>query len=159
MKKEQKEKLEREARALYAQGMAMEKVAKTIQISPRTVYRWRKVYKWDTFKAQIDKKVDTKLQETVTEMKERHVQIVKATLARYIELLRSKDLHVSAGEATRMLQHELDLRIPRTISQFNFMQQNKATMNVEAEIDSAEFARQLFEKHYGSKGNSKESLG
>jgi len=159
MKKEQKEKLEKEARALYAQGMALDNIAKTVKISRRTVYRWRKVYKWDQFKAQIDKKVDTKLQETVTEMKERHVQIVKATLARYIELLRSREINISAGEAARMLQHELDLRIPRTISQFNFMQQNKATMNVEAEIDSAEFARQLFEKHYGSKGNSRESLG
>ena len=128
MKKEEREKKEKEARGLFANGMAMDRISKEIEVSDRTLTRWRKKYKWDDFKKEVDKKVSENLLETVSEMKERHIKIVKVSLGKFLENLKKDKIKVSASEAAKMLQHELDLRIPKTVSQYNFIKQENLLM-------------------------------
>ena len=130
MKKEEREKLEKEARAMYAQRMSLYNIAKKLNVATRTLGRWKEKYKWDSFVAEVDKKVSENLLESVSEMKSRHIKIIKATIAKYIDGIMSGDTKVSASEAAKMLQHELELISPKQISQYNFKKEVNMNVNL-----------------------------
>ena len=109
------------AKMLYADGLKFAEIGKKVGVHERTIARWADKYNFKEFR----QKVEDKLSETVAEMKERHIKIVKATIAKYIDNLRNDEIKISANEAAKMMQHELEIHIPKTISQFNFMKKEQ----------------------------------
>jgi len=121
MKKYESLKKQKQAMKLYLEGMAKKAIAKELNVHFTTIYTWHKQFNWEEKLEEISQKVDKKIIESVEEMKEKHIEIINATIVKYADKLKDPNFKVSASEVARMLQHELELRVPKTIAQYNFM--------------------------------------
>jgi transposase len=133
MNKQEKTTKRKQALKLYLEGDTSPRtIAKSLKINHKTVYEWIKKYGWKEKLEKLNKNVEVKIIESVEEMKVKHIKIINATIAKYIDNLRSNKINVSASEAAKMLQHELELRVPKSNTQLNFM---KKEVNINVSIN------------------------
>jgi transposase len=92
---------------LYASGEPVERIGKSLGISRTTLYNWKGKYNWEGRTEKIHKKVNEQLDETLTDIKKRQRQIIKATLAKYIKDLQAEKVDISASEIAKIMNHEL----------------------------------------------------
>jgi len=107
---------------LYGSGEPIERISKDLGISKTTIYEWLRKYNWKGRAEAIQQKVNEQLDETITDIKKRQRQIIKATLAKYVKDLQEGNVNVSASEIERIMRHELLLS-------------GEATERVEEQID------------------------
>jgi uncharacterized protein YjcR len=96
---------------LYAQGIPKERIAKQLGISKITLYRWIERYNWEEEKRKIDERVGKLLNESVTELKERQLKVIRAITARYIRDLQDESKPFKHyPDIISLMKHELHLR-------------------------------------------------
>ena len=110
-----------EALKLFLEGVAIHRIAKQLETTQQTVGKWVKKGNWKEKLQQQSDRVNDSIIESVEEMKKRHSKVVNLVVGKFLTDLCENKIKVSASEAAKMLQHELELRVPKTISQYNFM--------------------------------------
>ena len=121
MKKEERLIKQTEALKLFLEGVAIHRIAKQLETTQQTVGKWVKKGNWKEKLQQQSDRVNDSIIESVEEMKKRHSKVVNLVVGKFLTDLCENKIKVSASEAAKMLQHELELRVPKTISQYNFM--------------------------------------
>jgi len=93
---------------LYALGIPMERIAKKVNISKPTLYKWKKQEKWGNRKNKITKQTIKKVNETITEIKTKQLNLI-----REIEDTFNKQMklgkNIKTSEIIQALKHELHL--------------------------------------------------
>jgi transposase-like protein len=105
----------REVMKLFITGEPIERISKQTGVTKTTIYKWREKYKWDERKTTVDKRVQEKVNETLTDIKVRQHRILKGVIGRFVENLQETDrrgrttLKVNVNELVTALKHELHL--------------------------------------------------
>jgi len=94
---------------LYATGEPIERITKKIGVSKTTIYKWKYKYEWSERKRNIETKVQTELDETVTQIKKQQVQLVKGIIADYIKELKAGKVKTKTSEIIPVMKHWLHL--------------------------------------------------
>ncbi len=103
--------------ALRAKGVARDDIFKIIapkyHKSVMTVRSWYVKFNWpgraNTRDVSIRKKAMDTAEETLVDIMGKQKQIIRATVARYVEQLRRKKVKVTPADIKRILEHELIL--------------------------------------------------
>lgn len=114
-----------EAEFLYLQGMANDAIAREIHVNDKTIDRWQNALNWKERKRLIDEQIALKLAETATEVKERHLKIIKATQMKYVQNLQNPDYELNASAVPKFMALEKDWVSPSPETRsINFTQNN-----------------------------------
>lgn len=85
-------------------------VAQKCKISVTTVKRYRKLDNWDERAAEINKKVEEKLDDDIAEIKSNHIKFVRVIVDKYKKYVeKTETLELTAGEYERLAKLELFL--------------------------------------------------
>jgi len=132
MKQKDKRLIQKKALAMYLTGMSKTEVSERCIVSFSTIQRWERALGWKDKLKEVESKIDQEVVDSAIEMKERHIKIIRATIAKYIDNLRSKDFKVSAAEARQMLEHEMKIVMPQATQNTLNMSYTQNIINVEA---------------------------
>jgi hypothetical protein len=73
---------------------AIMSVSKQINVSERTIFRWKNNFDWDGREAirsnEINKKIEEKTNDTIVDMKVKYLKIIHGPLFKYLEDVESK---------------------------------------------------------------------
>ena|SRR3990167_9798933 len=102
-----------EAESFYLQGMAKDAIAKEIGINDKTIDRWESALNWKERRKIVDDEISRKLAENATEVKERHLKIIKATQIKYVQSLQDPDYELNASAVPKFMALEKEWIQPK----------------------------------------------
>jgi len=127
---------------LFSLGKPIERIAKEIGISKTTIYKWKKEEDWDSRANKIKANAIKKVDESLTEIKERQHRLIKGSILRYAEQLKSKEVNIKASDIVNILKHELHL-----------LGETESNIEISQNITAKQIS-DLYEEIYGNSGKS-----
>ena len=145
-----------QAQMMFLMDIPIDQIAKEISVSDVTVNRWAKGMGWREARKQIADRVSKTLQDTVTEMRERHVKITRAIVSKGIQTLQKEDTEVRPGEIVMALKHEKEMIQPTEFKQLNFVKNETNIQNTQVNINKSiyDLIKEAKEKRWRLKDKS-----
>lgn len=91
MKKSDKVRLEAGAFPLYTQGVALDNIAKQIGVAYQTIRAWRKTYKWDKRKKEIDQKLQDQQKQVIINFNKKKIPLIMSLIVKTIKDIQLSD--------------------------------------------------------------------
>jgi len=129
MEKEEQLAKRAEALKLYLSGMAVNRLATTLDVNVKSVQDWIKKYHWKEKLNTLTANVEKDIIEDVEAMKKKHYKVINKTVEKFLTELEKGNVKVNAGDAAKMLQHELELRLPKEVK-YNFEKEININVNL-----------------------------
>jgi len=125
MKKKEREVLQKKALKLFLQGESKYKIAKILKVAEKTVHTWAKKKNWNELYKQTEQKFTEKLQDTVSDERERSLRLIKGAEALIAQKIQSGEIEgITIGALSQLQRAKWEILMPKTISQYNFMKQD-----------------------------------
>lgn len=134
-----------EAQMLYFMGQSQDSIGKKVGVHEGTITRWKQALGWEQARKHIDEQVSKKIQETVTEMKERHVKISRGIVAKALHQLQEDKMKLSAGDIIQALKHEKEMIQPTEYKSYNLIK-NETNIQNNTQVTVNESIHDLIEK-------------
>jgi len=106
MKKEERTKLEPMAFELYAHGTSCTETAIRLEVSKRTILRWKSKYDWDERLKDIEEKTRSKQSESIAETKDRHLKLMREMMSKFAQQIKNENFKITPNEIIRVCQYE-----------------------------------------------------
>lgn len=126
-----------EAQMLFLMDMPIDQIAKKVGVHDVTVNRWASGMGWREARKQIAEQVTKKMQEAVTEMKERHLKLSKAIQIKGVQTLQKEDSEVRPTEMLLAMKHEKEMVQPTEYKQLNFYKNETNIQNNQLNINES----------------------
>ncbi len=104
MKKQTRQQIEPEAFKLYNDGMSLQSIASSCQVTRNTISAWKKKYDWDKREEEITKKTNQKLVNDLSKIRSDMIKISRATLQKYAEQLMRDEIRITASDAANHIR-------------------------------------------------------
>jgi transposase-like protein len=93
----------------YGVGEPILAIAKRTGINPKTIYRWRDKYNWDSRKGDIDEEMSNHLVQSVAQTKVRQIQTISLILDNFLRKLLDGKVEIKTSDILTAMKHQLEL--------------------------------------------------
>jgi transposase-like protein len=93
----------------YGAGEPILAIAKQVGINPKTIYRWRDQYEWDTRKEKIDEEMSNYLVQSVAKIKARQIMALNLAIDKFVERMLGGKIEIKVSDALVAMRYQLEL--------------------------------------------------
>jgi len=129
--KDKKPKIKKEALKLWLSGESRARICETLKISSRTFNKWRHEMDWDTYKKEYETKQNQQVTLDLLKEKERSLTLIKQLEEIFAECIKNGTILVTPRDFAQIQKVKWDILMPKTLSQYNFVKQDKMELNIE----------------------------